>query len=125
MATNGTGAMVSRVEDMAAYDRLPPDVRHVVQHAATSVGAQGVEKIIQKYDKAGKVLTIMDRLSDVTRSQTRQIYGEDHPQSEAKRWEPIVAARRTGAVNTRAFDVLARKRRQPARRSLPYALAET
>lgn len=60
------------------YKLLPEDIRHYLLFEA--VGPWHPHEVLQFYEQNGSTLTL-ELLKSMTREQTRELYGDDHPQA--------------------------------------------
>lgn len=112
----------TRAADFASYDKLPADMREVLQQAATSFNSQAAMTLARKGYEAD---TLLQKITYVTKAETREIYGPDHPGASIELWQPLKAKRLIRERNTHAFAALARSKAQRRTRSRGTALAAT
>ena len=107
---NGYGeALHSRIADFAAYDRLPPLARGVLQRAAANWSSPFILKIWSEAIRQGAspevcFAALVRKLSQHSAEDAYRTYGPDHPQADARGqclkpdqhglWRPARRARR-------------------------------
>lgn len=86
MSGNGYGAlMVSREQDMAAYDRCPAWLRREMQEAVPSWGAKRLlaqaANLERRYDEPYARRQIVEMMRNYEAEDTYRYYGPSHPEA--------------------------------------------
>jgi hypothetical protein len=63
------------------YDRLPPELKKLLQDAPYPLQLSGVRNRIKKYGVEAYVKIVKKKIDEITKKSCAATYGPDHPQS--------------------------------------------